>query len=425
MNPEARDRFDKKLKKTLAAVAKPKLTTVVRNRLSEDFRSLVGEAAEFGLSAAVDEVSKFFFTRERLLELRQPLTFPTQRVMELGGARLAATFEFSIGDSPEAFAEIPAEVLLKQISSPTLLTKISKKRKGLLAEALAMVRRAPPLAIDLPALAWVMSRAKIPDLYPLLPFLFGEREEDSDTQLLSKLRLQFLRRDKAGKGVAEILGRIAAAEFSDEALADSLRRSPQAAAAFAQLLPKLISKHPDGDPEKIFQKWLVSLPDVPKRMRATVSGALAALCGAILLKERRRPAEDRVLSLVTESIRKLSLEIDADVDGYWGMFPLDVSRGESAGMYISPEGARLLVESLEKLEDSRYEPANILKALASNLGLSQTDEPGMILTYDPKKHQDTVGGLLRDQTAIVVRSGWRYNETLLLKTKVKQQSDYA
>jgi hypothetical protein len=46
------------------------------------------------------------------------------------------------------------------------------------------------------------------------------------------------------------------------------------------------------------------------------------------------------------------------------------------------------------------------------------------VTYDPQIHQDILGGLLKQQAAVVVRSGWRYNDTLLLKTRVKPKTDY-
>src|SRR5438105_3160108 len=121
MIPEVRDRFDKRLKQTLASAAKSPLTPEVRNSLTARVRSLVNEATEFGLSNAVDEVSNFFLSRERFLELSQPQALPTGRVMELGQAGLAATVEFAVNDSPGAFDEIPVDVLLRQISSRTLL----------------------------------------------------------------------------------------------------------------------------------------------------------------------------------------------------------------------------------------------------------------------------------------------------------------
>ena len=67
MTPEDRARFDKKLKKALAAAAKPRLSPGVRINLDAQLRSLANETGEFGVSAAVDEVSKFFLSRERLL----------------------------------------------------------------------------------------------------------------------------------------------------------------------------------------------------------------------------------------------------------------------------------------------------------------------------------------------------------------------
>lgn len=418
-------RFDKQLKKTLDAAAKPRLTPGLRTSLETRLRSLADEAAAFGAREAVNDVSKFFLSRERLLELRQPPVFPAERALELGRRGLAATFDFVVRDSPEAFADFSVAVLMRQIPSAALLTKIATKRKNLLAEALTEIRREPSLLFDFPGLSWVFAKAKLQDLLPLVPFLFGEQGETASSQLVATLRTQFLRRDKTGRGITEILRLISTGELADQTLVDALRRSPEAATAFVQLLPKLLLRHPTDEPARVLQKWLSTLSDIPAKRRALISGALMTLCGAILLKNRRRPVEDWVLSLVVDSIKRLALEIGADVEGYWGVFPLDASRSDNTGVYISPEAARLLVESLEKLEDSRYQATNVVEALASNLGLSKIDETNAVVTYDPKVHQDVAGGLLKQQTAVVVRSGWRYNEILLLKTKVKPQTNHA
>jgi hypothetical protein len=418
-------RFDKELKKTLAAAAKPRLTPGLRTSLETRLRSFADEAAAFGAPEAVNDIGKFFLSRERLLELRKPPVFPAERALELSRRGLAATFEFVVRDSPEAFADMPVAVLMRQIPSAALLTKIATKRKSLLIEALTEIRREPSVSFNFPGLSWVFAKAKLQDLLPLVPFLFGEQGETASSQLVAVLRTQFLRRDKTGRGITEILRLISTGELADQTLVDALRRSPEAATAFVQLLPKLLLRHPTDEPARVLEKWLSTLSDIPAKRRVLVSGALAALCGALLLKNRRRPVEDWVLSLVVNSIKRLALEIGADVEGYWGVFPLDASRSDNTGVYISPEAARLLVESLEKLEDSRYQATNVVEALASNLGLSKIDEPNAVVTYDPKVHQDVAGGLVRQQTAVVVRSGWRYNEILLLKTKVKPQTNHA
>jgi hypothetical protein len=175
MISENRERFDKKLKKTLAAAAKPRLNPALRNSLGEQLRSLANDAAEFGVSEAVNDLSRFLLSRERLLELRQSSVFPTERALELAESGLTASFEFAVNDSPAAFAELPVDILMRRISSAALLTKIARKRKSLLIEALTEIRREPSVAFQLPGLPWVIAKAKLPDLLPLLPFLFGER----------------------------------------------------------------------------------------------------------------------------------------------------------------------------------------------------------------------------------------------------------
>jgi hypothetical protein len=425
MNPPGVESLDKKLKKTLAVAAKSPLSPAQRNKLATQVKTLVSDVASLGISSAVDDIGNFFLSRERLLELGQRAPFPVQRFMELGRAGFGVTLEFGVADSPEAFAELPAAILLEQISSPVALSKVAASRKGLVADALKIIQEKPELPLNLAGMRWVLAKAKFSSLLPLVPTLFADHGHDLDSDSIATLRLAFLARDKTAKGILEILRLIAKEELSDQVLVDAFTRSPETAVVFVRLLPKLLPKPLGEQALTIFHKWLSARPQISIRTRGMVSGALLALCGALLQKMKRRPNEDAALTLVVDFARQLSLEIGADVGGYWGVFPLGEKRELASGGDISSEGARLLVESLQKLQDDRYEPTSVFRALARNLGLTEMDELGMSVKYDPKKHHDTVGGLLREQSAVVVRSGWRYKDSVLLKTEVKPQTDYA
>lgn len=426
MNPLSINDFDNRLKKCVIACAKPRLSPTNRDQVSTKLKRLTAEAGALGLSSLADEIGNFFLTRERLRELNQAIVFPTQSFLELGQRGLTGTLQFGISDSPDAFSKVPVEVLLRAVSSPVLFDKIAKKRKGLLSEVLVVLRHQHEQALPSAGFLWAVNKAKIEELFSLLPAIFNHGHRSEALRINSDLRVHFLSRDKTGNGIAEILNYISKGELVAESLVDALRLGPEAAVVFLRILPKLLPKAMGGHALKILEEWLPFLPDTPPSERAMVSGALALLCGSLLQKPRRNPSEETVLRLVTESMKQLALQIGADVCGFWGLFPLgdEFSRG-SGGPQISPEGARLLVESLEIFEDDRYKPVEVITALAMNLGLTQINEPGNLVHFDPKQHADAVGGLLRDHPAVVLRAGWRYKDALLLKSRVKPQTDHA
>lgn len=419
MNPIATEVLDRKLKKCLAECANSKLTSSQRNFASEQLKKLALEAEAVRSSNLVEEVGRFFLTRKRLNELRQPVIFPTEQLLELGRRGLAATLQFGILDSPESFAVLPVEVLLREVPLVSL-NLIAQRRQKLLSESLDFLQKQPESAICLAGLDWVIAKSKIELLFPLFPVIFGGEDRSVDFNRLSALRDQILRRDKSGNGILEILRGISKGELSKAALTDGLSRCPDAAVVFLRILPKLLSKETAGHELEILENWLPSLPEISLPNRAKISGALAILCGGIIQKVKLTFAEENILAIVTASLRQLSLEIGGDFTGYWGIFPLGESRLQGAdSAQISAEHARLLVESLEKLEDKQYDPISVFTALAINFGLSKFEETGTEVGFDPKRHNDTVGGLLRGQAAVVIRPGWRYKETILLRAKTK------
>lgn len=420
------EELDKRLRRCLASCAEPRLASSRRNKASDQLRNLAEQAGGLGLSGLIEEVGTFFLTRERLRELQQEVGFPTRQFFELGRHSLATTLQFGITDSPEAFAALPAEMLLKEVPSPLLLDKIAKKRTRLLPEAIAILQKQPDLASGGAGLPWVVSKAKIEHLFPLLSFIFAERSESSDPQRTSELRVKFLSRDKTGKGISEVLVRISEGELVPESLIDGLRSCPEAAAVFVRILPKLLSKNVGAHAVSALEHWLPCLPEISRPKRAVVSGALAVLSGTLLLKPKRNALEETLFLLVTSAMEQMSLQIGADVSGLWGLFRMGEKplRGGSA-QFITAEGARLLIESMEKLEDERYSPSEVCTALAINLGLALTNQLGDKVIYDPKQHDDSVGGLLRGQPAVVLRSGWRFKDATLLKTKVKSETIHA
>jgi len=85
---------------------------------------------------------------------------------------------------------------------------------------------------------------------------------------------------------------------------------------------------------------------------------------------------------------------------------------------ISTQGALQIALGLRSAEtdaDSR----DAMWSTAFNLGIREIGKEGAVELFDPLLHEDLKGGLLRGDEARIVRCGWNFSESVLLRAQVK------
>ena len=121
---------------------------------------------------------------------------------------------------------------------------------------------------------------------------------------------------------------------------------------------------------------------------------------------------DRLSLLVEEQLLSGGVDSDTCVIRYHG-----VSRN-SVRPRLSQEAAELIALTLVKIQNGD-DPRLSLEATAFNLGMKRIAEPGSIVEFIPKCHEDMVGGTSPGINAIVVAGGWKYEGNLIERAKVK------
>ena len=76
---------------------------------------------------------------------------------------------------------------------------------------------------------------------------------------------------------------------------------------------------------------------------------------------------------------------------------------------------------MDALEETMISGINqeSVAALAFNLGLRPIGVAGQETKFDPKRHEDTCGGLFRDDGAVVVKPGWDLSGEVIARAKAK------
>lgn len=409
--------LDKRVKRILAECIRPNLSPSAYNSARSKLREAENASAFIGLADEIRKIGEFCLQRGRMTEREGDVEFPMEPLLKVAREGFDETVQFVLSNSHNFFVDLPVETLMAIVKSPAVLDKIAKGRKGLLAEALSLFQTQPQLSSGLPGLLWVAKKAKIEQLFPLLPQL-----SDSTTGSAESLELliALLMRDKSGKAIARLIALIAKSEISSERLVEGLRRSPIAAINFLRILPKLALKQYGECAADVFANWAKYLETVPDSERTVISGAVAALGGGLLQKKRLNSVEESILTSIRNGGERLCLQIRGDVDGFWALLPINRDIQSTSGSFVvSPEAARLFVESMLKLESGRYQASEVFEALALNFGLLPLGNHGAIVDYNPDQHEDAMGGLLRGQPAEVLRRGWTFQGVTILKSKVQ------
>ncbi len=86
---------------------------------------------------------------------------------------------------------------------------------------------------------------------------------------------------------------------------------------------------------------------------------------------------------------------------------------------VTFHGAKLVADSLHKAISDHFDPVTILEALAMNLGLVQFEKPKARVMFDPLLHEDTIGGMLPGDKAIIIIPGWMHEGKVVRRATVK------
>lgn len=104
----------------------------------------------------------------------------------------------------------------------------------------------------------------------------------------------------------------------------------------------------------------------------------------------------------------------------WTLLTLDRPESSKTDSKIDLNAARILKIAFEQT-DCGANAVEILEAMAFNLGLRPIGETNSVSSYDPRLHEDTIGGLHPGDRIKIMRKGWSLNQSPIIRAKVIQQ----
>jgi hypothetical protein len=293
----------------------------------------------------------------------------------------------------------------------------ASKRQAAESLALQMALQKPEAAVCCALARWFVETAPTAQL-PTASAFFGLAAHTSWTYGKSELIHAALKADKDGSFLLKLLQDFAPSDRirrelmssiseDDSILDEVLRTAPNAAAADQNALVA-------GLVESLF----ASLPSTSGSSRRKMCAHLLDLAGALMAKPASLGINQVLIALerVSQKLRETipSDEIDTHACGlrYFGETEPTAPPG------ISADEAKLLVIAIRRIRDGT-DPIMMLEATAANLGMTSVGVVGEIISFDPIRHQDLIGGVRPGEDVALVQKGWMVGSQVIDRAQVR------
>ena len=370
--------------------------------------------------AAFVRLAEYFATRTRMKEIGQPLAPPLADILALGQLGFVQSAEFAWAHAGDAVLDFPLAELLSAAPSARMIEAVVRRHRDLPAQALALVLEHPDVAETSAAFDWVAQRTKPKELAKLAPQLLSGHPRRRHLPGREEVLRVALLRDKTGDLLRACLAIAKGHGPTFDRLRITIVTTPKLLVQFISGLPKTVCG-PDAEiAMQLLESWLPSFPKTAPPAREELSGVLAALASVLLRQPKRKESQSRLLDALARSTFPwlLAMEEANNTSDFWLVTRADdLAQARKPSGNISHYGAGLLANSLEKAKAGLAGEA-LIEALALNLGMEQIAAGGEEVSFDPKLHEDVVGGLLAGDHATVSESGWRLGDQLVRRAKI-------
>ena len=310
---------------------------------------------------------------------------------------------------------VPAEQWLRAAPDGTCLEEGRKDVCVSKSEFSKRLAREPTLALETAGADWLLAHGTSKDIEVMLRILLENRPRPRGLTPSADLLTGFLKKDPKGKklmcalrAAGEDEGRLSrlVAVARDEVLraVPSLAQQESAEVSITRLIKALF-----GSP-----------PLAQKDSLRSQAGELAVLGGRLLQIARPSPGIEATLMEIARiggEIRQAGLDA-GHVSNLWILESAE-SPAPSVGQTFNSAGARQWAIVYERATLDGH-PLGYLETLGRNLGLREIARPGSVAAYLPQRHQDTEGGIIPGDGVELVSSGWRLDDFIAIRAKVRR-----
>lgn len=416
--------------KTATAALKASVKAGTSPAEREKARDLVKKVVDTEGGAGGDRISQvaeYFMTRERRAEIGSPAPPPFETIIAMSAVGLKGSVEFAWSQLGKELANCDAELITKILRStptPRVIESIARARKGLMNEALNLIKHQPELCKDSAVLDWIAAKGTPAQLSEILPIAVSIEERSSQVSSPAELLGLILTRDKTGKLCAEAVKRAHQADAHLRQFNLAIGQYTGVLTALVAALSLVINKEEGSTSLRLLSAGLAIERDPEKAESQRLFGALASFTGRLLGTTKRSAHENEALDIISCSTSQWMRQSHTAAKGtaMWVIARAsDILVKTPEGSEVNVQGARLIVSALRKAATGVSAKA-LLEALALNLGLEPTGGVGEGISFDPVLHEDSVGGLLEGDPVVVEEPGWHLGTHPISRAKVRPKS---
>jgi hypothetical protein len=374
----------------------------------------------------IKTLTNFYLTRRRMKEIGQELEFPMEGFLQLGHNGFSEAAGFGFSDQKEALAALPIGRLLEGGVPAKTLGAVAKGKKEISTAALDYFAKNPDAADTSSAADWIFSTATPKQLLPFLMLLFSKKQRKAHLRSYIDLAGDCLVKDKSALLLKECLSAISIGTLNAEELLRLMLSRSNVAVQLIQIIGNSLSEEHSPIALHLLDELLLNLLQYDTKDRLIVSSSLAILGTHVLLQKIKKPQAEQILALLVAARMKL-LKMPAELrKGIWVFIELNEidfkDAKDSPNELISFEGAEFFTDLLqEEISDSKVRES--IETVAFNLGIKPIGLTAESAVFNPDLHEDTVGGLFRNDQVTVLTPGWLLGDRTVVRAKVKPYNE--
>lgn len=340
-------------------------------------------------------------------------------------ARLPLSAERLFSVFIDSIADLDADAVESAIASPACIDAWIKRRKVNKKSLLKQLLSDTSHCYQSVWADWLVKKAPLKSVAPLVLLAADGRQRPFPHPSAQSLLGSGLARDKTGALCKLLLPAPLSNEVRLERILAAALDAPTSIGAYATYIASALAGKHAADSIVSVRTALVSLlssttPGTLERVSLFLTHLMSSW-NLVISKTTPTTIGPELNSLAERVIMLGQANPDRAV---WVAAPVKallVMLTSTTDRKLSAQAAGMLASALRAVQQNA-DASRALWSAAFNLGIREFEKPGDSIAFDPYRHEDIEGGLLRGHTCTVIDCGWETNGLVLERARVKPSS---
>lgn len=325
----------------------------------------------------------------------------------------------------DSMADLDADAVESAIASPACIDAWLKRRKINKKSLLKQLLSDTSHCYQSVWADWLVNKVPLKSVAPLALLAADGRQRQFPLPSAQSLLGTVLARDKTGALCKLLLPAPLSDEVRLERILTAALDAPTSIGVYAAYVASvLVGKHAAESIVNVRTAVVSLLSSTTQGALERVSHFLSHLVSSWNLgisKTTPTTIGPELISLAERVVLLGQANPDRDL---WVMAPVKALLElltSSTDQKLSAQAAGMLASALRAVQ-MNSDASRALWSAAFNLGIREFEKPGDSIVFDPFRHEDVEGGLLRGHTCTVIDCGWETSGLVLERARVKPSS---